>query len=271
MSLIAIDLDGTLLDPHGQLSQRAVAAVASASTAGHRIVIATGRPPELAVAATVDLAGHASHIVGANGTVITTFPSTPTGQPELLHVTGFAWAIAAELVTTLRHHDRQLGFALASDSGFVHERGFADRMPAAVHDDPIDDVLHREGDMAFKLLVFHEHHAVDRLLVDLPPLIEGLGDDFAVRHMGADAAEIGPANLDKCAGLHWLCDHLAVSAEQVVAIGDERNDLRMIDWAGHGVAVANADGAVLAAADEVVGANGDDGVADFLERFVATL
>ncbi|MFW2335242.1 HAD family hydrolase, partial [Ilumatobacter sp.] len=80
---------------------------------------------------------------------------------------------------------------------------------------------------------------------------------------------IGPASDDKGAGLRWLCDHLHVDADRVIAIGDELNDLSMLEWAGRGVAVANADERVREAADDVIGSNLDDGVAIFLERFVS--
>jgi hydroxymethylpyrimidine pyrophosphatase-like HAD family hydrolase len=55
-----------------------------------------------------------------------------------------------------------------------------------------------------------------------------------------------------------------------VAVGDMPNDLPMLDWAGTGVAVANADQAVLQAADKVIASNLDDGVARLLERIIAS-
>ena len=266
--LIAIDLDGTLLDGDGRVTERTVAAVRSAAQAGHRIVVATGRPPSVAFPATRALAGLASHIVGANGTIIATFPDHEQ-QSETIRIRGFPMDHAVEFVNALRGRDADFGFAIATDAGFAHERGFADLMPAAVGSDHVADVLDLGGTTAFKLLVFHPHISLDRLLIELPPVIAAVADGFAVRHMGADAAEIGPVDDDKCAGLQWLCAHLGVDASQVVAIGDELNDVRMIEWAGHGVAVANADAAVITAADEVIGSYLDDGVARFLEGLVA--
>lgn len=266
--LIAIDLDGTLLDADGLVTERTVSAVRSANEAGHRIVVATGRPPSVAFPATSALTGLVSHIVGANGTIIATFPDERQ-QSETIRVSGFPMADAVTFIEALRALDHDFGFALATDAGFAHEPGFAQLMPAVVGTDDISDVLDLGGTTAFKLFVFHPHITLDRLLVELPPVITSLADDYAVRHMGADAAEIGPAGDDKCAGLQWLCAHLNVDAAQVVAIGDELNDRRMIEWAGHGVAVANADRAVIAAADEVIGSHRDDGVARFLEALVA--
>lgn len=268
-TLFALDLDGTLLNGDGRVTARAVEAIATVVDAGHRVVIATGRPPDLAVRATPELVGLVSHIVGGNGTIISTFPDEEGAAAELVHVSGFDLEDAVTVIETIRELDSGFGFALATDRGFAHEPGFAQLMPAAVHDAPVDDVLSLGGTTAFKLLVFHVERAVDDLLVDVPPMIPDLPSDFAVRHMGADAVEIGPASDDKAAGLRWLCDHLDVDAEQVVAVGDELNDLTMLAWAGRGVAVANADARVQAAADDVIGSNLDDGVAIFLERVVS--
>ena len=267
--VIALDLDGTLLDgtgvAHGASGRRRARRRRRGSprrdrhgpTTRHRGAGRRGRS-----------SGLVSHIVGGNGTIISTFPSDPDESPELIHVSGFEHAAAAEIVAVLRRQDRTYAFALATDRGFVHEPGFAELMPAAVHDDPVDDVLALGGSTAFKLLVFHADRPLAALLQEIPPLIAHLDTGFAVRHMGAEAAEIGPADDDKGAGLRWLCTHLGVDAADVIAVGDEQNDLTMLEWAGHGVAVANADPGVRAAADETIGSNLDEGVARFLEGLV---
>ncbi|MEL6893861.1 MAG: HAD hydrolase family protein [Actinomycetota bacterium] len=273
--LIAIDLDGTLLGPSGELSDRNAEAVHAAADAGWYVVLASGRPPHLVTHLADRIAGAVTHVVGGNGSIVSTFPGTADGDTTLLHLASFDVATARAIVRHLRTVDPGLRFALATDAGFGHERGFAERMPAAVHDDPIDDVLTLGGDAVFKLLVFHDEHSVDDLTRSLPPhLADALdasddatvnGTEFAVTHMGADAAEIGPAAVDKCAGLRWLCEHLGVAQADVVAIGDEGNDLTMLTWAGTGWAMANAPHHVRAAADHVAPHHAEDGVAQVLE------
>jgi len=66
-----------------------------------------------------------------------------------------------------------------------------------------------------------------------------------------------------------LCAELGVAPEEVVAFGDYPNDLPMLEWAGHAVAVANAHPDVLRVADEVTASNADDGVALVLDRLAA--
>lgn len=268
--LIALDLDGTLLDDRGRVTQRAVAAIEGAVAAGYLVVLATGRPPHMAVPVTEPLIGTVRHVVGGNGSIISTFPDTLDAEGQLLHLIGFDIEDALTVISTLRHHDVEFGFALATDAGFAHERGFAELMPAAVHDEPVDDVTTIGGTQAFKLLAFHANQSVHELIATVPNLIGGrTSTELLVAHMGADAIEIGPANADKCTGLRWLCDHLGVAAADVIAIGDEWNDLTMLEWAGRGVAMGNADARVKAVADEIIGSNAEDGVAIFIEALIS--
>lgn len=269
--LIALDLDGTLLNSSGSMSDRSVAAIEAVTAAGHQVVLATGRPPHVAVPVTEQLCGTVRHIVGGNGSIVATFPSTPTGESTLLHLIGFPLDDAAAAVTALRANDDRYGFALATDNGFAHEHGFAELMPAAVTDASVPDVLAIGGTQAFKLLAYHATRSVHQLLDIVPAIIAPVTNGtLAVSHMGADAVEIGPADADKCTGLRWLCDHLGVEAADVIAIGDEWNDLTMLEWAGRGVAVGNARDRVRAIADEVTASNDDDGVAAVLEALIAT-
>lgn len=269
-ALIAIDLDGTLLDGAAQLTDRSLAAVRAIAAAGVHVVIATGRPPNLLDALGARLAGVVGHVVATNGSTVARLPDEPDGAPELLHLIGFGLDRARAAVVAVRRVDPGFGFALATDAGFAHEHGFAERMPAAVAGEPIDDVLTHPGSTAFKLIAFHRTMTPYELITALPAVVnDGDGHEpLHVAHLGADAVEIGPASTDKAAGLRWLCEHLGVDRRAVTAIGDEWNDLTMIEWAGCGVAMGNADERVRAAADLVIGRNTDEGVAAYLEHLL---
>ncbi len=271
--LIAIDLDGTLLGVDGTLSERSVESIRGVVDAGWLVALASGRPPHLVTHLSTRLAGLVTHVVGGNGSIIGTFPAEPGGDSQLLHLASFGFGTGVRLVEHLRRVDAGLRFALATDAGFAHEPGFAERMPAPVDDDPIDDVLAIGGDSVFKLLVFHAERSVAELIGSLPAIVaealDGSDDqDFAVTHMGADAAEIGPAAVDKCSGLRWLCDHLGVDRADVIAFGDEGNDRTMVEWVGVGYAMENAVAEVKAVADHIAPHHADDGVAQILEQLI---
>jgi hydroxymethylpyrimidine pyrophosphatase-like HAD family hydrolase len=263
MRLIATDLDGTLLRPDGSISQRNIDALRAARQAGWYVVLASGRPPFMITEFMTHLGDSVTHGVLANGSVVCTLPDVTT-----LRSIRFGVTMAIDVVVRLRESDSGYGFALATDAGFAHERGFAERMPSPQPVPPCDDVLvaTHGANEAIKLMVFHARHTGHHLL-DVVPLL--LGNDLSVTHMGADCVEVGPAGIDKGAALSWLCAHLRVDAGHVVAFGDEYNDHEMLRWAGRGIAMANAHQITKELADEVTLANTQDGVAVALERILA--
>lgn len=262
--LIATDLDGTLLDAHGNVSARNAAALQAAAAAGITVVFASGRPPHIVGELCAAVHPAVTYGVLANGTLVCTLP-----DGDLLTMVGFPTSVAIEAIGRLRASDPRYGFALATDRGFSAEHGFFERMPAHPKDPPVDDVLaQHEGSVdTVKLLVFHHTKGAMELLHDIPLV---LGDDLGATHMGAEAVELGPPGLDKGAGLSWLCNHLGVDPVDILVFGDEVNDLSMFAMAGYAVAVGNAAAEVLAAADEIAPRNTADGVAVVIERLLAT-
>lgn len=263
MRLIACDLDGTLLGPDARVSARSVAALRAAHAAGVHVVIASGRPPFMLEPVLPYVGEAVSHGVLANGSLVCTLPD----GTELRRVR-FELAVAVAVVHRLRDLDPGYGFALATDAGWAQEPGFFERMPTGRLAPDTADALEAAVDAseALKLMAFHDGHSAHDLLDVLPPL---LGEGLAVTHMGADCVEIGPTGIDKATGLAWLCTHLGIDRADVVAFGDEHNDHEMLRWAGHGVAMANANETTRALADEIAPTNADDGVAVVIERLLA--
>ena len=79
--------------------------------------------------------------------------------------------------------------------------------------------------------------------------------------------EISAIGVSKAVGLEEVARPLEIRAEDIVAFGDMPNDVPMLLWAGHGVAMGNAHPEAIAAANEVTSANSDDGLARVLERW----
>ncbi len=94
------------------------------------------------------------------------------------------------------------------------------------------------------------------------------GETVTITHAGAPYLEISARGVHKGWALEALCARLGIPAEHVVAFGDMPNDLPMLQWAGCGVAMANAHPDVLAAADVVTRSNEEDGVAMVVERLL---
>jgi hypothetical protein len=119
-----------------------------------------------------------------------------------------------------------------------------------------------------KLMFRNELHTADALLERARALV---GDRAELSHSNSAESliEIAAAGVSKATALAHVCAEHGIAPEQVVAFGDMPNDLAMLQWAGHAVAVANAHPDVLAIADEVTADNDDAGVARVLERLFA--
>jgi hypothetical protein len=81
--------------------------------------------------------------------------------------------------------------------------------------------------------------------------------------------EFASPDVTKAAGLDFLSERMGFSRERTVAFGDGENDVELVDWAGYGVAVANAHERVKAVADFVCPSVDEEGVAQVLEAFLA--
>ena len=266
--LVASDLDGTLLRPDGTVSERTRDAVAAARRAGLTLVLVTGRPPRslAPIAARIGLGGIA---ICANGAVVWDLDAA-----TMLDTSPLAAELAVGLVRGLRRAIPGALFAVELERGFGREAGWTDgTLPPATRlaerqapDGLEGDALELVTGPVVKLLLRHPtmpHAEVARRAR------EAVGEEAVVTWAGTQIVEISAAGVTKAWALGRLCDRLGVHREEVVAIGDMENDLAMLAWAGHAVAVANAQQNVLDAADEVTASNLDDGVAQVLERLVA--
>jgi hydroxymethylpyrimidine pyrophosphatase-like HAD family hydrolase len=262
--LVATDVDGTLLDPDERVSPRAAAVVDRLVAAGVGFVLVTGRPPRWIppVVAQLEVASLA---VCANGTVLYDAAEdrvlwARTFAPDVL--TRIA-AAATETLPGCRIAVERVGVDAARSGPFVVEPGYLHAW------DDGDDVTMRRTEMlsspAVKLLVRDPRLSSDAMVAALAPVV-GDDADLTFSHPRG-LVEVSPAGVTKATGLAEVAQLHGVPAADVVAFGDMPNDLEMLRWAGHGVAMGNAHPALLEVADEVTASNSEDGLALVLERW----
>ena len=260
-SLIACDLDGTLVRHDGSVSARTVAAFAALEQAGVPFVFVTGRPPRL-MAQIADAFRLHGLAVCSNG----------ADDDDLRARTVVAeYAIDTATVQKVARGLREAigGIGLAVE--------YADSLAADALYEPWDwdrgVTLQRleEADLwsrpAPKLIGRHRSLSADELLALAAPAV---GDLVTVYHSnGLRLVEAVAPGVSKADGLARYAARLGVAAERVTAFGDMPNDLSLFGWAGSAYAVANAHPSVIAAADGVIGSVEQDGVAAFLETMLA--
>lgn len=264
--LVASDVDGTLLGEGGELSDRTRAVVARMVAGEVPLVLATGRPPRW-VPRVCDALGVHPLTVAANGAVLYDAATDRVLATETLDVDALA-----EVVDGLRAAIPGCGIAVerVGDGAFDRrDRQFVSD-PAYVHAYPLPD--HRQvapgellAEPVVKVLARHPTLDSATMAMQARPTVGHLVD--ITYSAGGGLLECAVRGVTKATGLARAAAHHGVGAADVVAFGDMPNDLAMLTWAGHGVAVANAHPDVLCVADEVAASNLEDGVASVLERW----
>ena len=255
---MAIDLDGTLLRSDGTVSARTVAALALVEQAGARFVFVTGRPPRH-VADALRPFGYTGEVICANGALTFDLRTGRLSDEKLIPA-----GVLAEAAARLRRAIPGLGIAVEYTDRDVRDRHYQPGAWRTVEQIPcVPDEELFVGD-AVKLLGRHPSLSGDDLLGLAGPVV---GEIVAVYHSGGvrllEATAVG---VSKGTALARLAGRLGISAADVAAFGDMVNDLPMLAWAGRSYGMANGHPDVLAAVDQVIPGNDDDGVAAVIEQ-----
>ncbi|MEU6529098.1 HAD family hydrolase [Streptomyces sp. NPDC046928] len=261
-SLIATDLDGTLLRGDDTLSDRSLAALAQAAVAGAQHLVVTGRPAPR-VRPLLDVMGSRGLAVCGQGAQL-----YDAGRDRLL------WSITLErdlAETALGKIEAEVGQVYAAvdqdgaDGLTLIEPGYLMPHPTL----PAVRVRHRDDlwcEPISKVLLRHPTLSDDELAATARAVVGSLA---TVTMSGPGTVELQPCGVTKATGLALAAEHLGLGPHETIAFGDMPNDIPMFDWAAHGVAMANAHPELKAVADEITLSNEDDGIAVVLEGLFA--
>jgi Cof subfamily protein (haloacid dehalogenase superfamily) len=142
-------------------------------------------------------------------------------------------------------------------------RAYADFQHIPLH--PVGDLRTWLSQRPTKLVAVDERTRIDELEQRLKPRFAGR---LYVSKSLPEFLEFASPDVNKASGLAFLADRLGFSREGTVALGDGENDVELVEWAGFGVAVANAHERVLAAADLVCPSDEEEGVAQVIEAYL---
>ncbi|HEY8346316.1 MAG TPA: Cof-type HAD-IIB family hydrolase [Symbiobacteriaceae bacterium] len=276
--LVALDLDGTLLNSRQQISPRTWAALQAARSRGMTLVVATGRTLHGALYWSRRIGGgpviccNGGGVLDASGALIfqREIPSALLERAlEIARESGMVahcyTPVGAYLDQPLRYARRYVqwlrpavGGGLATLSAmraFLRNRTRIVRNLVQWARDP-----HRPP--VLKVILFGPPETAVALGETLERSLPGLH----VSSSGEDNLEITASGVTKGSGLERLAARLKIPREAIVAFGDADNDREMLEYAGLGVAMATAPESVRAVADRVTAPCDDDGVAQVLEE-----
>jgi HAD superfamily hydrolase (TIGR01484 family) len=265
--LIALDIDGTLLTPlpesgysTEEVSPAVREAIDRALDAGCHIVLASGRAPlsMSTVLKHLDLPRHPTEqalVVASNGAVTFSYPPM-----KVLSEVTFD---AREAVHAVLQHVPDAAVAVEEHGvGYRVNRHFPEgELDGEMILTPIDELVASE---VTRVII----RDPDSTSEDFVSLAERLGLQGTNYFIGWTAwLDLAPEGVSKASGLADICQRLGIGAEHVLAIGDGRNDIEMLEWAGRGVAMGQSPDEVKAKADAVTDPVDQDGAATEINRW----
>ncbi|MBM4078949.1 MAG: HAD family phosphatase [Planctomycetes bacterium] len=261
--MLAVDLDGTVLTSHGELTPRTRRALARCRARGVEVVLCTARPPRSAtphwrrMKLTTPLIAYDGAMVVEPSTGEVLLNRT---MPGILarKVLQEARRVHPEMVITFEIQDKwwtdELGASIITRTA---KEGFK---PDVVCD--LDACVTRP---VTKILISRSVETLDALERRLR---RKLGKRLSVVRVEDYLLEMAAAGVSKAAGLKLVARRYGIKPSEVVAIGDGMNDIAMLKWAALGIAMGHAPDAVKRAADVVTASNDEEGVAKAIQTYV---
>ena len=264
--LLVLDVDGTLLNDEREISKRTLAALLKVQQMGVRIVLASGRPTYglMPLAKTLELGNYGGFVLSYNGCQI-----IKAQNGEIL----FERRINPEMLPYLEKKARKNGFAI-----------FTYHDDTLITDSPDNEYIKNEA-LLNNLKIIREDEfstAIDfapckcMLVSDKEKALIGLEQHWEKRLAGTLDAfrsepyflEVVPCGVNKANTLGALLEHLGVTREEGIAVGDGVCDVTMLQLAGMGVAMGHSQDSVKVCADYVTASNEEDGVALAVEKLI---
>lgn len=240
IKLIALDMDGTLLTSTDEVSEANKEAIKKARALGVNVMISTGRWLESCFPF-VEMLDLDTPVITVNG--------------------GEIWSASKELIE--RHvHDAQIMemmFNLGKETGVDMWIVSTERVYNG-GDYPEDFSAHEWLKIGFRTEDLSKLEIIKQELAKY--------DGLELTNSLPTNIEVNPLGVNKANGLLRVCKELGITMEEVMAVGDSLNDIKMIEQAGIGVAMGNGQEKVKSVADYTTTTNNDDGVAKAIEHFI---
>ena len=255
--LIALDIDGTVLTESGTLSDEVLAEVTRVAALGHEVMIATGRSVAMTLPVADRLGITPEYIVCSNGAItLKRDASAPTGYSREFVET----FNPSEVLETIRANLESANYAVEDEAGLYRYTGFFPDgvLGAASEKVEFEQLLEH---VATRVVVISPEHAIE----DFLSVVSKMGLHKVSYNVGWTAwLDIAPDGVNKSTALERVRSILDIPRSRVIAIGDGRNDIDMLEWAaveGRGVSMGQAPQEVVDAGNETTSTDLDSGVA----------
>lgn len=268
IKLVAIDIDGTLINDQRQITPKTVMTIKKAHQKGVKIVLCTGRPMT-GVEPFIQQLGLGNsdneYVVAYNGGLA----QNTNGNVIINYTVSFD-----DYVNILAYATKQGVKSVIETKDYLYTTN-QDISPYAVHESglvfmpmryrSLDQLATMKDQLVIgKFMMTDVQEKLDAAYQNIP---KELADHFKIVRSEDYYLEFVNNQAGKGTTLAALCKHLAINPDQVMAIGNAQNDESMIDFAGVGVAMGNSIPSTIATADVKVADNNHDGVAEAIQRY----
>ena len=285
--LVAIDLDGTMLDSYGMVTEETKKTIKKVEEQGVNVIIASGRPID-SIKSIANEIDSKKYFISGNGAIIYDME-----KEEIIYEKCMPKEKVLEIIKICEENSiaynvytekEILATALKYNVLYYNKENLkkeeSKKTKITIVKDMYEYVKNKEDTNFLKITVCDETKSVFNSIIrkfkeikDIEVLdvshmsrktIRQGTEDFSIEYY---YTEISRANVDKSYAIEYLMENLNLKREEIMAIGDNINDKMMIENAGLGIAMEQSTPVIKIIADDVAPSNNDDGVAKILQKY----
>ncbi len=266
--LIILDLDGTLTNDKKEITPHTLETILKAEEMGIKVVLASGRPTYgiAPIAKRLKLDEYGGYILSYNGGEIINWQTGELLYKNLLEpeILPYLYQCAKENDFAIMTYDGEYVVTESPDDQYVKRASLVNVMPIKEVENFLEAVTPRP---ISKCLIMGEANKLAMLERKMNATLQGR---MGVFRSEPYFLELVPKGIDKAKSSAYLLNSLGINREEMIAIGDGFNDVSLIQYAGLGIAMANAQEIVRQNANYITLSNEEDGVAHAIEKFIFT-
>jgi Cof subfamily protein (haloacid dehalogenase superfamily) len=268
--LLCVDMDGTLLNSDKEITERTKEALKKAQEAGIKVVISTGRLFTSAYYY-ADLVGIKTPIISANGAFI-----REKDKDQVIYKSLLGKENCKKILEVLKKYDLVPNYH-TSNIIFTEKTNPHIKMYMKINDShpegkKINIQLVEKWDEIFET---YENELLKCITInaDIERVMKAKAEISAYNELetvssSGDNFEVMCRGVSKGRGVEILAGYYNIPQNEIICVGDNENDLSMIEYAGLGVAMGNAEDEIKRRAQYVTASNNEDGVAEVIEKFI---
>lgn len=287
LKLVAIDLDGTMLNQYGIVTQKTKNSIKKAQENGIEIMIASGRPIDSVKTISKEI-GSENYFISGNGSIIYDIK-----KDEIIYENVLKKQKALEIIKICEENSifynvytekEIIAKNLQYNVLYYHKENLTKSEEDKTHVNIVEDIydyIEKTDSKVLKVMICDKHQTIFNAIIRKLKEVEDI-EVLEVSHMSRKIirqgteeipieyfyTEISAKNVDKWTALEFLKEKLQISSEEIVAIGDNVNDKKMIEKSGYGIAMGQSAPQIKEIADYVTDSNVDDGVANALDKLL---